>query len=174
MKPLRSAAILRGYAWWLLRENLEWSVDDYGGRVPIVPFSDEPVLQTYEKPYVVYGYAEGVDKTDHRQTTGMMTFSFRTKNLSDINLAMRCLIEGFKREDESAADVNQYSSDVDDYFSGLNFTCIEVPYIEPGSPEESDESRIEGNITISYTYVDHYGDQPDADGVKLRDSVFSA
>lgn len=173
MKPIRSATILRGYAWWLLKNNLDWTTDDYNGAVPIVPWSDEPKFQVQDKPYIVYGYTEQVPRHDHRITEGMLNFTVRSRRLSDINLVTRVLVEGFKREDLSAKDINQFTTDVDDYYSGITFTCTKVPFIHPGSAENSDEGRITGGVTLEYYYVDHFGDDENEDGVKLRESTFS-
>lgn len=172
-KPIRSAAILRGYAWWLLKENLEWTVDDYDERVPIVPFSDEPRFKVVGKPYIVYGYSEGASVSDHRCTTGMLSFSIRSKNESDINLVTRVLVEGFKREDLSAKDINRFSSDIDEYFNGITFMYTKAPYVEPGSPAEEDQDWEMGTVTITYEYIDEFGDDPNSEGIKLRDDVFS-
>lgn len=144
------------YAWWLLRTNLGWDEANYGNRMPVVPFSDEPTLTQYDQPYIIYGFTENVDRRIHLCTSGTMTFMVRSKHLSDISKAVNVLMEGFRRYDESANDINGYinaSQTNQDYFGDLTFQYTNVFYTEPGSPEKTEGGRITGTLSFDYMYT---------------------
>lgn len=169
MKELMAEKIIRGYAWWLLENNLEWTVDSYNGRVPIVPFSDDPELRMLDKPYLVYGFTETQGKSDKRVTDGTLTFNIISKQLSDISRVSRVLEAAFSRDDLSAKDLNQFSTTAGySEFDGLTFHYTNVTFVAPGSPEKEDEGPILGAVVIEYCYKDHFIDDPDKDGILLR------
>ena len=173
-KGLMSENIIRGYAWWLLQTNLEWTTDNYPkGKVPLVPFSDDPSMRVNPKeaPYIVYIFTETDSRDDDRVTEGILTFNIISKHLTDISNASKVLKEAFNRRDETAKDLNVFSSQsgfFEDYFDGITFTTCKTSLVVPGSAEQEDEGPIVGTVTIKYCYKDHYADQPEAGGVQFR------
>ncbi len=164
-----SEKIIRGYAWWLLQNNLEWTTEGYPGEdIPIIPFSDDPEFRMAGKPYIVYIFNETDDRNDDRLTEGILTFNIISKQLSDISGVAKVLKEAFNRKDKTAKSLNVFSTDsefFDDYFDGITFTYVKAIFVSPGSPETEDEGPVVGTVTIRYCYIDHYADDPDNGGV---------
>lgn len=152
---LVAASVIKGYAQWLLVNNLGWNKADYGGLDPIIPFNDEPKLIQYDEPYIIYGYTESVDTRIYMLNNGTLTFVIRSKFLSDINRVSKVLIEAFRRWDESARDVNSYMKSTSTAeFDNILFQSTNIAYVEPGSEEKTEQGRVSGMLTINYTYSD--------------------
>lgn len=157
---LHPAYVLVDYAWAVLHANMPtvWDKSKYGGMVPIVPLSEEPDLDEFSGPHIVYGYAdEGTGPLPARQG-GSTTFAIYDDNFRRLTRTLNCLKEAFNREDESARDVNRFST----YFLGQNgnpgpylgirFGHIGVAFTEGGTPEDSEGGRQSAIITIRYEY----------------------
>jgi len=50
--------VLNGYVWAVLKANTTMIESNYGGLRPIIPASQEPEFTQYNKPFLVYGFAE--------------------------------------------------------------------------------------------------------------------
>jgi hypothetical protein len=152
---IKGHSALYGYTWWLLKTNLGWETSNYGGRIPIVPFSDEPAFTGGDFPYLIYGFTEGADPQINLINNGMITFMIRSKHLDDINAVVKVLSDAFRREDDAARDINKFIDDaMPESFRKMTFQTTRITYIEPGSPEESQEGRVTGIVSISYNYTD--------------------
>lgn len=147
--------LLRSYVWALLRNNTEMKTADYGGLIPIVPVSEEPELMQYNKPFIVYGYALDSSEDVPVCRTGSMTFAIYSTNFREITKIIDILIYAFGRKDESARDVNEYTSTIPE-FIGTRFGYISVAFAEGGTPEESSGGRESGMVNISFEYYADY------------------
>jgi len=150
------AYLLRAYAWQVLKANLSWDEANYGGVIPIVPVSEEPELTQYDKPFIVYGYVDDPTVTDaYFRRRGSMTFVIYSTNFGEIATAMNVLNETFGREDDSARDVNAFTSTIPQ-FRGIRFGNINVGFAEGAAPEETEGGRQSALLNIRYDYFVDY------------------
>ena len=154
--------ILRAYTWWLLQNNLGMSTQQYGGLVPVVPVAEEPELTQFNKPYIVYGYALGGAGELYARRTGSMSMVVYSTRFGEITQILNVLSEGLGRQDESARDINAFSSTVP-HFLGLHFGHVSLGFVEGGAPEspgdraaDTEGGRQSGLINVNFEYYVNY------------------
>lgn len=143
--------LLRAYAWAVLKANTSMDESDYGNLVPIVPVQEEPELQEYSHPYLVYGYSQNPSGTLYAEQQGSMTFVVYSNDFGDITKVLNILNTAFERMDESARDVNRFTSSIP-AFHGIRFGSISVGFLEGASPETSEGGRQSGIINIRFNF----------------------
>lgn len=151
--------VIRAYVWQLLKANVGLSdsmydVDGNGrGLVPIVPLGEEPELQAFDKPYLVYGFAESPSRTPNLMIGNIMFVVYSSK-FSEMSEVTNVISKSF--EDEfSVRNVNDYSSTIPD-FLGLRFTDISVASVEGGTPEDEEGGRVSALVNLRYEYTSTY------------------
>jgi hypothetical protein len=125
------------------------------GLVPIVPLAEAPEISQFDKPYIVYGYSETPNSDLWVKRRGNMAFVIYSTNFRELAHLTNIITFAFDRSDESARDVNNYTSTIP-AFVGLRFGTIEVTYVEGGSPEETEGGRQSAAINIRYEYYVDY------------------
>lgn len=158
MDPVLSPVyLLRSYAWALLKANdsVTWDESKYGGMVPMVPLAEEPELDAYSGPHIVYGYALDSSAPLPIRRNGSMTFVVYDDNFRRLTKTMTILATAFERLDESARDVNAYTSTIP-AFVGLSFAHIGVGFAEGGTPEETEGDRQSAVLNIRFEYHVNY------------------
>lgn len=151
------AYLIRSYAWQLLKNNMPdvWDEAKYGGIIPIVPLAEEPELDEYDGPHIVYGYA--IDPTGdlHARKGGSVTFAIYDQNFRRLTKTLNILQAAFERQDEAARDVNEYTSTIP-AFIGTRFGYIRLGFVEGGSPEEVEGGRQSALVNVNFEfYVDY-------------------
>jgi len=150
------SALVRAYIWQLLQTNLGWKSSDYDGLVPVVPVSEEPELTEYNKPYIVYGYAEAPTyDNQHYCNRGSMTFLVYSTTIGEINAVMNVLSTALGREDDTARDINNFTSRTEQ-FKGMRFGTVSLGFGEGPSPEESEGGRQSALLNIRFEYFVDY------------------
>lgn len=149
------AYLLRQYAWQLLKRNTDMEESHYGGLLPIVPVSEEPELTEFNKPYLVYGYALNSSNDVSARKNGSMTFAVYDDDFRTLTRVLNILTTAFERHDESATDVNAFTSTIPQ-FVGIRFGTISVGFVEGGTPEETEGGRQSGLINIRFEYYVDY------------------
>lgn len=149
--------LIRSYIWALLKANFGYKESDYGGLIPIVPVSESPELEQYNKPYIVYGYThDGTETEQHYCKRGSMSMAIYSTNFGEIAKILNLLVEVFDQEDDAARTVNEYTSTID-AFKGIRFGTFSIGFLEGPSPEETEGGRESGLINIRYEYFADYG-----------------
>lgn len=161
--------LLRQYAWALLKYNDKivansspqkretWDELNYGGLVPIVPLGDEPELNDFEGPHIVYGYTGDTTGDTYFVSSGTMTFAVYDNNFRRLSRTLNVLHTALSRADASAHDVNRFCSAFTQYdLKGLRFGCIEIGFVEGGIPETTEGGRQSGLINIRFDYFADY------------------
>jgi hypothetical protein len=149
--------ILRLYAWEALKENIPTFTEitaEGKTYVPIVPVEDEPVLSMSGKPYIVYGFAENSEGNVHIRR-GTCSFRIQAGDTDELSYIITVLSRLFERQDESAANVNLWSS-MNNYSGeliGIRFTWLDTTYIENADAARSEAGPVRGVINIGYRYV---------------------
>src|ERR671929_2351404 len=147
--------LLRSYAWAVLKANTSMDESDYGGKNPIVPLGEEPELSNYSGPHIVYGYSLNPSNDPYVQKNGSMTFIVYSQNFATITNILMILEEAFGRWDDSASDINDYTSRTPE-FVGIRFGTVNVGYMEGGSAREQEGGRVLGLINIRFSFYPDY------------------
>ncbi len=162
------AYLLRSYAWAVLQANdpTVWDESKYGGLIPIVPVAEEPELEEFSGPHIVYGYALNTTGSLHARKSGSMTFAIYDQNFRRLTKTLNILQTAFERQDESATDINRYTSkvgedmDTDDNprrpFLGLRFGYVALGFVEGGTPEETEGGRQSALLNVRFEYYVDY------------------
>jgi hypothetical protein len=158
------AYVLRSYAWAVLQANdpETWDESKYGDLLPIVPVSEEPDIEQYAGPHIVYGYVESSTGDLVAQTTGSVTFVVYDQKFRRLTKTINILKEAFGRKDDTATDVNRFSGAYDPSNSetypylGITFGTIYIAFIEGGAPEETEGGRQSAIVTVMYTSQTEY------------------
>jgi len=151
------AYLLRSYAWEVLKANDPdtWDESKYGGLVPIVPVAEEPELEEFAGPHIVYGYALDGTGSLYARNGGSVTFAVYDQNFRRLTKTLTILQAAFERQDESARDVNNYTSS-HPQFIGIRFGYISVGFVEGGTPENTEGGRQSALVNIRFEYYVDY------------------
>lgn len=152
------AYLIRAYAWALLKANDPdtWDEDNYGGLTPIVPVSEEPELEAYTGPHIVYGYALDATGSLHARNGGSVTFAVYDDNFRRLTKTLNILQAAFERQDASARDVNNYTTSKGASWIGIRFGTIDIGFVEGGTPELTEGGRQSALINIRFEYYVDY------------------
>lgn len=160
MNPeVNPAHLLVDYAWGVLKANMPtvWTTSKYGGLVPIVPLSEEPELDAYDGPHIVYGYADDATGDLYAQHSGSLTFAVYDQNFRRLGKTMTILKVAFERQDESARDINNFTTTyLNGAYVGIRFGTVDLAFLEGGTPEETEGGRQSALINIRYDYFVDY------------------
>lgn len=151
------AFLLTDYAWKLLQANMgeTWSPDKYGGMRPIVPLAEEPELSQFSGPHIIYGYAQGTSGNMYMERAGTITFTIRDTSSRRMAKTLNILQTGFGRLDDSARDINAYTS-TKEPFLGIRFGTVRVSYLQSEDPEEAEGGRQTAVLAVSFTFFDEW------------------
>lgn len=99
---------LNSYTWKLLEANLGWTRVKDNSLVPIVPVSQQPELMQSGKAFIVYGSA--IHPADHlyQLVKEAVSYTIYSTSATEVNKVVNLLTETFARQDEAAADVNDW------------------------------------------------------------------
>jgi hypothetical protein len=148
---------LNKFLWAKMQSELEWSSNNYGGLVPILPAGQQPELNDYAAPYVVYTQTHQNAYENWWLQREQITYSVYSMNESDIRQFINLVREYLMREDESASIVNswiwQNGSTENKRFDYKNF---EVVTSLSAQPPISEGGRMDGAVVVrmQYTYYD--------------------
>jgi len=157
--------LLNNYVWELLKANTTMRSSDYNDMVPIVMSGQEPEIEQFNKPFLVYGYSEDTTPDLYAVRHGSLSYAVYSTVGGDVNTILNKIRTAMEKHDETARSVNAYTSNIP-AFVGLSFTTITVGYYEGPSPEETEGGRKAGVIILRYGYKADYDEQ-----VKIYDPV---
>jgi hypothetical protein len=152
------AYLIRSYAWGILKANYGevWDEDNYGGLVPIVPVSEEPELAEYTGPHIVYGYTLDMTGRLHARNSGSLTFAIYDQDFRRLTKTLNILQAAFERQDETARDINRYTTNKGGPWVGMRFGTVAIGFVEGGTPETTEGGRQSALINISFEYYVDY------------------
>ncbi len=150
--------VINSYAWAVLKANTSMTESDYGGRVPIIPSNQEPEFTQYNKPFIVYGFAEDPSNINLAQRSGTLVYAIYADTASTINKIYNILTEALGRFDKTAYDVNAWISKSANYanFAGISMRYVAVAFGEGPGPVEQEGGRQVATLTIKYSHVSTY------------------
>lgn len=144
------AHIIRGYIWDLVKANT--SMTEINGIVPVLPVQDEALVTTTGKPYMIYAYVEDPNTSLREIGGGLFVIRALSNSYSELSDIVTVIIRGFEMEDDSAANINLWSSDNTDY-DGVRFIRTFIQYADGGIPTTEEGGKIEAVINIRFEYV---------------------
>lgn len=152
------AYFIRAYAWAVLKANMSdvWDESKYGGMTPIVPVAEEPDLDEYSGPHIVYGYALDATGSLYARNSGSLTFAVYDDNFRRLTKTLNILQAAFERQDETARDINLFTTSKGPSWIGLRFGTVSVGFVEGGSPEDQEGGRQSALINIRFEYYVEY------------------
>lgn len=160
MNPeVNPAHLLVDYAWAVLNKNYPsvWDKSKYKGLIPIVPLSEEPELDEFSGPHIVYGYADDSTGDLFASPTGALTFAVYDSNFRRLGKTMTILKTAFERQDETARDINNFTTTyLNGAYVGIRFGTVDIGFVEGGTPEESEGGRQSALMNIRYNYFVEY------------------
>ena len=149
---------LNNYVWALLKANIDGlSEVNYkdanapSGRTPIVPSDMDAALVAINKPFIVYGFSEDPTPDLFARRSGSLSYAVWAVGTTDINQWMNIIRAALERRDESARELNDYTTSLP-IFNGIRFADTTISYYESPTPEETEGGRKVGVITIRYQY----------------------
>lgn len=129
---------------------------------PIVPVGSEAELTDFDQPYIVYGYTLDADADMPECGSGSLSFVIYSTKARDIGQIVTVLKHTFERLDNSASDLNNFTTNYvpasggDHIYLGMRFGSINVPYSEISSPAETEGGRESGVVNIRFEYYVDY------------------
>ena len=145
---------LNKYLWAKLKEELQWSESNYGGLVPITTPQQQPEFNSYNAPYIVYGYNPQATGPDWYLDGEIIAYTIFSASSADIRRAVNVMKAAFNRFDESAVDVNNYIR-ANGTADNKLFDYKAIRLVSAGGPEPSltEGGRQDGSVVISVMYT---------------------
>lgn len=152
------AYLLRSYTWEVLKRNdpAVWDEAKYDGMIPIVPVAEEPELSEFSGPHIVYGFALDATGRLPEENSGSMTLAIYDQDFRRQTKALNILQTAFGRADESAADINRFTTSKGSAYIGIRFGTVNIGFIEGGTPEETEGGRQSALINVRFSYFVDY------------------
>ena len=139
------------YAWALIKANTSLTEADYGGRIPIIPASQQPELTQYDKPHLVYAWSESPTYDPFVIRTGQITFAVYSENDREVGRITNLLTTAFGRFDETAEDINVWKQN--GVFAPIRFVSLWCGAYDGPSPESTEGGRQSGVVMVRFRYV---------------------
>lgn len=148
---------LNKFLWDKLKTELEWDAANYGGLIPIVPAGQQPELNDYSAPYIVYNYSHQSPGDEFLIQEEQVAYAIYSSNEADIRRCINVIIEYLKREDESAGMVNNWlhvNGSTENKRFDYKYTRVISTF--GAQPPISEGGRMDGSVIlrIAYTYYD--------------------
>ncbi len=147
--------LLNLYAWEVLKKNTDMDTGDYGGKIPIIPGGQDPDLNAFDKPFIVYGAAEDASSDNGTIRSGTLVYAIYSDSVGDINKIQNILVTAFEERDVSARRINTWTSK-NSALIGVRFTTTNVAFSEAAGPADQEGGREVGTLTLRYSCVTNY------------------
>lgn len=158
-RPTNAVYALNSYVWKLLEANLGWKKSDYHTGTPIIPVAQQPELMDTGKAFLVYGSAMHPAQHLYALRSGAVSYNVHAVTSTEANAVLSLLAETFERQDEAAADVNEWLA-----VEGLpgnrptgkrqvSFTTVKATMSEQAEPADEEGGYVSGFIMLEIGYV---------------------
>lgn len=143
---------LNSYLWKLLEANLEWTKADYNGLVPIAPLAQQPELMQTGKPFIIYGSSNHPAGHLYSLDSDSIAYTIYAVTVTEANKIAQLMVDTFKRQDDAAADVNQW---LDTEAAGRGTTRgISFGSIKTSMAQKAEEAESEGGFVASFVLLE--------------------
>lgn len=145
---------LNSYLWKLLEANLGWTKATYQGATPIIPLAQQPEFMALGKPFIIYGSSVHPTKHLYAVRKESVSYVIYSQSTTEINRIINLLVETFERQDEAAADVNEWL-DADGAVNepwGVSFKSISTTLSDPPREAEQEGGWNGGNVMLELQF----------------------
>lgn len=154
-KEKNAAYALNSYTWKLLRENLGWK--EWKGVPPIIPVQQQPELMQSGRAFIVYGSALHPPGHLYQLNTEAVSYVIYAPSATETNRIVNLLFDTFKRQDDAAADVNDWlasEADARGSHRGVYFTSINSSIAEKAEdPSDEEGGYFAGMVLLTAQFI---------------------
>lgn len=145
---------LNSYLKRLLEVNLGWNTADYNAGNFVIPLSQQPELMDLGKPFIVYGSAVHGPGHLYALRTDSVAYIINSISATECNQIVNLLVDVFERQDEAAADVNEWI-DIENRSPkrGVSFGTVKVNMVERADPADQEGGWVNGMVLIEMKYT---------------------
>lgn len=155
-KNKNAVMALNSYVWKLLEANLGWKKSDHNGIVPIVPLSQQPELMVSGKPFLIYGNTMHPATHLYQLKSEAVAYTIYATTVTEANKIAQLLIDAFERQDEAAADVNEWldtERTVGNIDRGVSFGTIRTAMSQKAEPADEEGGRVASFVLLEMRYT---------------------
>lgn len=147
---------LNSYIWKLLEANLEWNKENYNGLVPIVPLAQQPELMETGRPFLVYGSNTHPPEHLYALKSESIAYTIYAPTANEANVVVSLLVDTFERQDEAAADVNQWLNTegiATGIPRGISFGTIKTSMSQKAEPADEEGGYVASFVLLEARYT---------------------
>jgi hypothetical protein len=145
---------LRSYVWKLLRQNLGWTEFD-NGLIPIITTQQQPEAMEAGRPFLVYGSAIHQPGHLYALRTEAISYTIYATDIDEANTVANLLADTFERQDEAAADVNEWIDLERQHgkFRNVSFGTITAVLVEKAVPTDQEGGFYAATVMLQAKYT---------------------
>jgi len=154
-KEYNATYALNSYVWKVLEANLGWV--KVKNRVPIVPLNQEPEMMETGKDFIVYGSSKpsAGHLYDHKRV--VTSYNIVAGTATALNKIAELLFDVLKRQDDSAADINDWlkteAGSRAGGHRGVYFTSVRAYAVETVDNDEKEGGWVTTTLIVEMTYT---------------------
>lgn len=157
---LAATNLIAQYIWDLMKSELGYDQNNYGGIAPISIAGQQQELASFSKPYVLMAWTrQPVDLW--LVDTEVAAFTIYAKDTTDVSRFVNLLADKFKRLDEAATDVNNWVDSLAseptqarwNAFKKYDMKSIAFTASSGPQPPLQEGGRFDGSVILSITYT---------------------
>lgn len=156
-KSVSPAHALNSYLWKLLEVNLGW--EKWNTLPLIIPVAQQPELLQTGKAFIVYGSAMHPAEHNYEFRTGAISYVVYAPTSTEANNVAQLLYDTFKRQDDAAADVNDWL-DIEglpgnrpDGHRNISFGSVHATMVEEAEPADEEGGYVSALVLITVKYI---------------------
>lgn len=146
---------LNSFTWQLVKANLGWV--EFQGAVPVIPSSQQPEMMQSSRAFIVYGSAMQPAMHLYALNTESIAYNIYGTSVTEVNNAASLLYEVFKKQDETAAVVNDWlskeSTTREGGHRGVYFSTIRATMVEKAEPADEEGGYVSALIMLEVKYT---------------------
>lgn len=145
---------LNSYTWKLLEANLGW--ERWKGVPPIIPTQQHPEFLQSGKAFIVYGAALHPAMDVYELHKESVSYNIYATSSTEANNVASLLYDVFKRQDEAAADVNEWLNVEATGERGsrdVSFGSVRAVMVEKAEPADEEGGYVSALVMIETKYT---------------------
>ena len=160
-KDKNATYALNSYTWKLVEANLGWK--KWNGVPPIIPVAQQPEIMQSAKAFIVYGSAFHPSSHLYQHKKEAVSYMIYAPSSTEVNKIIELLFDTFERQDEAAADVNDWLVEEANHRTGghrgVYFTTIKATMAEKAEDAPDEEGGYAaGMVLIEMNYTEDSND----------------
>ncbi len=144
---------LNSYVSKLLEVNMGFDTASYNGGRFIVPLAQQPELLQTGQPFLTYGSSVHAPGHNYALRKEAIAYSIWATSSTKVNAIVQLLVDCFERQDEAAADVNEWLGMSTIPFEGITFGSVKLEMTENANPPDQEGGFVQGFVLLTMTYT---------------------